>query len=127
MLGFPFQSYQLFNEFRDYGKAFLLGANSSKYAPNISVCYTNLINLAQYDVDLLMIKYMFGTVKQNILNTTLFLKNVTDLSYTCLDSLENLYVYNMYKFNLFGYSWTNVALGGLQNLLGSILTINKVY
>jgi len=33
----------------------------------------------------------------------------------------------MYKYDLFGRDNTNVLLGGLQNMLGSILTINKVY
>ena len=70
---------------------------------------------------------MFGSTKENVLNTTLFLKNITDLSYICIDAAENLYVFNMYKFSLFGNDWTNVLLGALQNLLGSILTINKIY
>lgn len=33
----------------------------------------------------------------------------------------------MYKFDLFGRDKTNVILGYLQNLLGNILTINKLY
>jgi len=69
------------------------------------------MNLAQYDLELLMIKYIYGEVKDNILNTTLFLKNVSDVAYVCLDGAENLYVYFMYKYELFGYDNTNVMLG----------------
>ena len=69
---------------------------------------------------------MYGTVKENTLNSTLFLRNVSDVSYVCLDAAENLYVYSMYKFKLFGYDWTNVLLGYLQNMLANILTINKI-
>jgi len=32
----------------------------------------------------------------------------------------------MYKFRLFGNDWTNVLLGGLQNMLSNIMTINKI-
>jgi len=74
-----------------------------------------------------MIKYMYGDAKQNVLNTTLFLGNVSDMSYICIDAAENLYVYTMYKFDLFGRDRNNVVLGALQNLLGNILTINSLY
>lgn len=56
---------------------------------------------------------MYGTFKENTLNSTLFLRNVSDVSYVCLDTAENLYVYQMYKFRLFGNDWTNVLLGYL--------------
>jgi len=49
------------------------------------------------------------------------------MSYICIDAMENLYVYNMYKYDLFGRDNTNVILGALQNLLGNILTINSLY
>lgn len=62
-----------------------------------------------------------------MLNTTLFLGNVSDMMYICIDGTENLYVYGMYKYDLFGRDNTNVMLGYIQNLLGSILTINKMY
>lgn len=74
-----------------------------------------------------MIKLMYGNFKENTLNTTLFLRNASDVSYFCLDAAENLYVYAMYKFKLFGYNWTNLLLGVIQNTLGKILTINKIY
>jgi len=74
-----------------------------------------------------MIKYMYGDVKNNILNTTLFMRNISDVSYVCIDALENLYVFSMFKFELFGMDWINVMLGFIQNLLGSVLTINKIY
>lgn len=49
------------------------------------------------------------------------------MMYICIDGAENLYVYTMYKYDLFGRDNTNVILGYLQNLLGNILTINKLY
>jgi len=61
------------------------------------------------------------------LNTTLFLKNVTDVSYVCLDAAENLFVYAVYRFTLFGNDWTNLGLGYLQNTLASIFVIQKIY
>ena len=33
----------------------------------------------------------------------------------------------MYKFELFSFDWLNVILGYIQNGLGSILTINRIY
>ena len=69
---------------------------------------------------------MYGNFKQNVLNTTLFLSNVSDVSYVCLDALENLYVYSQYKFKLFGFDWTNLLLGGLQNALKAIIPLTKI-
>jgi hypothetical protein len=73
-----------------------------------------------------MIKLMYGNTKENALNTTLFLRNVSDISYVCLDAGENFYVYLMYRFKQFGYDWTNVILGGLQNALSKIMFINTI-
>lgn len=53
--------------------------------------------------------------------------NVSDMMYICIDAAENFYVYSMYKYDLFGRDNTNVMLGAMQNLLGSILTINSLY
>ena len=92
---------------------FLLGANASYYAPNSTVCFDTALNLYQKDFDLLIIKLMYGDFKQNVLNSTLFLQNVSDVSYVCLDAIENLYVFAHYKFKLFGYDWTNLLLGAL--------------
>jgi hypothetical protein len=106
---------------------FLAGADSDWYAPNTTVCFNNLMNIIEYDFELLLIKYMYGNTKENTLNTTLFLGNISYMSYVCIDAGENLYVYSMYKYDLFGRDNTNVLLGAIQNLLGSILTINKIY
>jgi len=113
IVGFEFQDYRLMNRIRLWWTSFLNGANATWYAPNSTHCFHNSLNLIQYDFDLLIIKYMYGTVKDNTLNSTLFLRNVSDVSYVCLDAAENLYVYSMYKFKLFGYDWTNVLLGYL--------------
>lgn len=61
-----------------------------------------------------------------MLNTTLFLKNFTDLSYICLDAAENNYVFWVFKMDSFGRDWTQIALGALQNVLGSVIRINKL-
>ena len=126
IVGFEFQDYRLINRIRLWWASFLHGANSSWYAPNSTYCFHNTLNLIQYDFDLLIIKYMYGTVKENTLNSTLFLRNVSDVSYVCLDAAENLYVYSMYKFKLFGYDWTNVLLGYLQNMLSNVIRISKI-
>ena len=68
---------------------------------------------------------MYGNAKNNVLNTTLFLKNVSDLNYICLDAAENNYVFWVYKIDSFGRSTTQILLGWLQNVLGNVLTINK--
>lgn len=81
----------------------------------------------QYDLELLVIKLMYGNAKENTLNTTMFLRNASDVAYNCLDAAENLYVYFMYKFKLFGYDWLNVLLGYLQNGLANVLNINRIY
>ena len=127
MLNYKFRDYAKMEEFRTHANAYLAGANATWYAPNSTVCFNDLINLVYYDVDLFMVKLMYGRFKDNILNTTLLMLNVSDVSYDCIDTGENLYVYTMYKFKLFGYSWTNILLGVLQNTLGRILTINKIY
>jgi len=126
-LGFEFKNYTPIEDFRTNWNSFLLGMRSDFYSPNISTCLDMSIGVYQYDIELLMIKYMYGDAKQNVLNTTLFLGNVSDMSYICIDAAENLYVYTMYKFDLFGRDKNNVVLGALQNLLGSILTINSLY
>mmetsp|Transcript_32858 Transcript_32858/g.50238 ORF Transcript_32858/g.50238 Transcript_32858/m.50238 type:complete len:98 (+) Transcript_32858:3-296(+) len=45
-IGFPFQDYLLYSQIRELGLAFLTGTNSSLYAPNVSVCFENALNLA---------------------------------------------------------------------------------
>lgn len=61
-----------------------------------------------------------------MLNTTLFLKNVSDLSYICLDAAENNYVFWVFKMDSFGRDFTQIMLGWLQNVLGNVLNINKL-
>jgi hypothetical protein len=56
---------------------------------------------------------MYGTTIENMLNTTYFTSNISEVLYSCIDAGENLYVYAMYKFRLFGEDWTNVMLGAL--------------
>ena len=67
---------------------------------------------------------MYGDAKQNTFNTTLFFKKISSrgpnnekiisyMSYVCIDAGENLYVYSMYKYDLFGRDNTNVLLGSL--------------
>ena len=72
------------------------------------------------------IKWMFGSTKDNILNFTLFMQNVSDVSYSCIDATENIFVWQTYKFELFGNNFNNLMLAGLQNLLGSVLTIQRI-
>ena len=67
---------------------------------------SNTLNLLQYDVELLIVKLMYGSVKNNVLNTTLFFKNISDLNYICLDAQENNYVFWVYKLDSFGRSTT---------------------
>jgi hypothetical protein len=127
LLNYNFRDYRKMEEVRTNWNAFLTGANATWYAPNSTNCFNNILNLMYYDVDLFIVKMMYGNFKDNMLNTTLFMRNFSDVSYLCLDTGENLYVYSMYKFKLFSFSWTNVLLGVLQNSLGRILTINKIY
>jgi hypothetical protein len=68
---------------------------------------------------------MYGSYKDNVLNTTLFIRNVSNVGYVCLDAFENVYIYMLYKFRLFGYDWANVGLGLLQNTVGNILVIKN--
>ena len=96
------------------------------FASNATNCFTNSLNLAQYDVELLMIKLMYGDTKNNMLNSTLFLKNVSDLSYICLDAAENNYVFWVYKMDTFGRDATQITLGALQNVLANVLRINNL-
>ena len=103
-----------------------MGARADFFASNATTCFVNSLNLAQYDVELLVVKLMYGDVKNNILNSTLFLKNVSDLSYVCLDALENNYVFWVYKMDSFGRDTTQIVLGALQNVLGNVLKINKL-
>ena len=70
---------------------------------------------------------MYGDTKDNILNTTLFMRNISDVSYICIDASENLYVWIMFKFNQFGQDYVNVILGLIQNILANVLSINKMY
>ena len=70
---------------------------------------------------------MYGNLRQNVLNSTLYLNNASNMNYVCLDAMQNIYVWVMYKYNLFNMDFTQVMLGGLQNVLGNILTIQKIY
>ena len=45
ILGYPFQYYDPYTDVRNNWVAFLAGANSSHYAPNASVCFSNAMNL----------------------------------------------------------------------------------
>lgn len=90
-----------------------MGANATWYASNATNCFNNFLNLLLYDTDLLNIKYMYANFKETFLNTTLYMRNISDVSYVCIDTIENVYVYDMYKFKLFGNDWTNVLLGAL--------------
>lgn len=71
---------------RGYFNAYLAGLNATWYAPNATVCMNNFFNLYQNDVEHLVIKLMYGDLKENVLNTTLFMKNISDTSYFCLDA-----------------------------------------
>jgi hypothetical protein len=83
--------------------------------------------LAQYDTDLLIVKWMYGNATENVLNFTLYMRNVSDTSYTCIDATKNFFVWTVYKYDSFGGDWTQFFLAGLQNLLGNVLTINRYY
>jgi hypothetical protein len=70
---------------------------------------------------------MYGTMKDNILNSTLFIQNSSDTMYNCIDATENLYVFFVYKMKMFGYDWINVLLGWLQNALKQVFYISSIY
>ena len=103
----------MYEQIRAEWGAFLKGAQANFFASNATTCFENALNLAQFDVELLIIKLMYGNVKNNMLNTTLFLKNVSDLNYICLDALENSYVYFIYKIDSFGRDGTQIVLGAI--------------
>lgn len=115
------------NEYREYFNAYLSGLNSSWYAPNATVCMNNFMNLYQNDIEHLAIKLMYGDFKQNVLNTTLFAKNISDTAYFCLDAAENVYVFFMYKLKLFNYDFLNLFLGFLQNFFKQMVAIFRIY
>lgn len=94
VLGYEFKNYTPIEEYKIKWKSFMLGARALYYSPNITTCFDKAVRLYQYDVELLMIKYMYGNAKENTLNTTLFARNVSDMSYICIDAMENLYVYS---------------------------------
>lgn len=126
-MGYPFLDNEIYYLIRHYGNQILYGIAINNYASNGTNCWNMGINLAQYDLELLIIKYMYGDLKDNILNTTLFMQNISSVGYVCVDALENIYVWSMYKFELFSFNYVNVVLGFVQNVLGNILTVNKIY
>jgi hypothetical protein len=91
----------------------LLGLNADYFASNATTCFTNTLNLLQFDVELLIVKLMYGNAKNNVLKHKVFLKNVSDLNYICLDAAENNYVFWVYKIDSFGRSTTQILLGWL--------------
>ena len=124
-LNYPFQDYKTFEVIRKEWGAFILGMRANYFASNATNCFTNTLNLAQYDIELLIIKIMYGNLKNNMLNSTLFLKNVSDLSYICLDAMENNYVFWVYKADSFGRDLTQITLGYMQNVLANVLLLNR--
>lgn len=126
-MNYNFLDHYYLDIVRMYTNAVLLGAKANYFASNSTNCFNQMMNLVQFDVDLLVIKYMYGDIQNHILNTTLFLSNISDVSYVCIDVLENLYVYSMFKFDLFGRDWLNLLLAYIQNSLGAALSINKIY
>jgi len=96
----------LYESIRKEWGSYLDGMNANYFASNATTCFENTLNLLQYDVELLIVKLMYGSVKNNVLNTTLFFKNISDLSYICLDAQENNYVFWVYKIDSFGRSTT---------------------
>ena len=121
--GYGFKPYDDIESFRERWNWFMVGANSTHYAPNSSVCFNQALDFWQYDTDLLAIKLMFGNFKENMLNTTVFAGNASDVMVVCVDAGENLFVWTQYKFETFGNKWNNVMLAGIQNILGRVLTI----
>ena len=124
---YTFETHAAIEETRRHGNWFLEGANSTYYAPNATYCFNNALSLVQYDIDLLAVKWFYGTAMENVLNATLFARNVSDVAYECVDAAENLFVWSMFKFETFGRKWNNVMLAGIQNILGRVLTIQRVY
>jgi hypothetical protein len=72
-MAYPFLPYSNIAGWRENGNQLLYGANSSYYSANASNCWNQILNLAQYDTDLLVIKWMYGNSTENILNFTLYL------------------------------------------------------
>jgi hypothetical protein len=63
VLGYKFRDQAEIDIFRMKFNAFLEGADSNFYAPNATICFNYLMNIIEYDLDLLMIKWMYGDVK----------------------------------------------------------------
>ena len=108
-----FRPYGNIEEYRQRWNWFMEGANATHYAPNVTHCFNRALDLYQYDLDLLMIKWMFGNFRENMLNGTVFMGNVSDVTHICVDASENLFVWSQYKFESFGNKFNNVMLAGI--------------
>jgi hypothetical protein len=111
---------------RDYGSAFMKGANANNYAANSTNCFDRLLNFWFYQVPLLPWRYYYGTFDDSLFNTTRTWGNATNAAMVCFDVAENLSIFTANKVQLFP-DFTSMLMAFFQNLLGSITTLINIY
>lgn len=71
-------------------------------------------------------RYKYGSYNDNIFNTTVAIRNMSNTLWFCIDSIENYSIYVQTKLASFGDP-TNILTAFIQNLLANIINMNNIY
>ncbi len=70
---------------RDYGGAFMKGANANSYAANATNCFDRILNTWFYELPTMQWRYFYGNFDDNVFNTTHEMANMTNTMMVCFD------------------------------------------
>jgi len=104
----------------------MAGLRANSYAANATNCFRRSSNFYHREIPLLNIRYEYGDTRDNILNTTLLVRNASNHMMVCMDALENFLVVAGNKGSRF-ITFTNWITSFFQNLLANIINLNNVY
>lgn len=109
-----------------YGHAFFSGLESSDFAENATACFDNWVYFYYTELTDLQIKYHYGSMDDNIFNTTKLISNISQHFQVCTSFVDGMY--DFYASQASDYSSiTNYFISFFQNLLANVLNINTIY
>ena len=71
-------------------------------------------------------RYKYGSFNDNLFNSTLLLKNISNTAWVCTDAFENYMIYLYAKLSTFKDP-TSYFMAFFQNLLANIINLNNIY
>ena len=71
-------------------------------------------------------RYIYGTVTDDVYNTTKLIANGTNTAMVCYDTMENFWFWGVNRYSQFD-GLTAIIMGFFQNLLGNVVTLTNIY